>query len=122
MLQFCNHHSTLVAVAYIFYEPDCVRPESPRPWHSLGWFIINPGQCGIVYANDLDNVGNRFWYFHAFSPDGTVWAGDIEILTPNVALNRCIGEPMSSDQNPHLRGFLRIDVEDNDDFTVNLVI
>lgn len=122
MLQFCNHHSRLVFVAYIFHEPDCAEgPDPSRPWHSLGWFPINPGQCGIVYENDLGDVNNRFWYFHAISPaDGKVWAGNIVINTPNVAFDRCIDGPLSSAEDPRARGFRRFDVGDHDDFTVNL--
>jgi hypothetical protein len=61
VLQFCNHHSRPVFVAYMFYEPDCAsRPDPSRPWHLLGWYRIEPGQCGVVYANDLDDVNNRF--------------------------------------------------------------
>jgi uncharacterized membrane protein len=120
MLQFCNHYSKLVSVAYIFYEPDCAAEGNGQPWQSLGWFIINPGQCAIVYANDLDDVNNRYWYFYADSPDGTVWGGDVVILTPNVAFDHCIGF-ISSAEDPEPRGFQQLDVGDNDDFTVNLV-
>jgi uncharacterized membrane protein len=121
MLQFCNHYSKLVSVAYIFYEPDCAEGPINLPWQSLGWFIINPGQCAIVYANDLHDVNNRYWYFYADSPDGTVWSGDVVIMTPNVAFDRCIGDPLPSAEDPHPRGFRLLDVGDYDDFTVNLL-
>ena len=95
-------------------------PDPSRPWHLIGWFNINPSQCAIVYANDLDDVQNRFWFFFAQATDGKVWAGDIGINTPNVAFDRCIDGPLSSAEDPHLRGFRRFDVGDNDDVTVNL--
>jgi hypothetical protein len=45
-----------------------------------------------VYANDLRNVNNRYWYYYAQNASGSrVWAGPISVQVSNQAFNHCLG-------------------------------
>jgi uncharacterized membrane protein len=119
MLRFCNNTSEEVWVAYMFYSPEDCGGEG-HDWQKIGWFAIMPGACSVVYANDLDDVNNRFWYFHAENLDLTVnWSGPISVHVTDEAFNNCLGIATTAER---VVGFREIDVGDNDDFTVNLVL
>ena len=118
MLAFCNHYSERVWVAYMFWSPDACGGGGGN-WQTIGWLGIEPGSCATVYANDLDDVNNRYWYFYAQNDDQSgEWSGDIEVGVTDRAFNHClnIGEP-----DERAVFYRLLDVGDNDDYTVNLV-
>ena len=61
MLAFCNSYPERLWVAYMFWSPNDCGGEG-GDWQTIGWFPIEPGACVTVYANDLDDVNNRYWY------------------------------------------------------------
>lgn len=117
MLAFCNSYTEELWVAYMFYSPGDCGGEGDN-WQTIGWFAIAPGACATVYANDLDDVNNRYWYFHAENADGSVfWAGPIGVYVTDEAFNHCYGIGTTTSR---IAGFRLLDVGDNDDYTVTL--
>src|SRR5262249_50848126 len=102
---------------YMFRSPNDCGGEGGG-WQTIGWFGIAPGSCATVYANDLDDVNNRYWYFYAENDSGTyVWAGDIPVYVTDEAFNHCIAIGTTQSR---IVNYEKFDVGDNDDFTVNL--
>jgi uncharacterized membrane protein len=119
MLRFCNSVREEVWVTYMFYSPDTCGGEGGG-WQTIGWFPMAPGQCTTVYGNSLDDVNNRYWYYHAENGDGTiVWAGPIGVYVTKQAFNHCYGIGTTSSR---IAGFRILDVGDYDDFTVTLTL
>jgi uncharacterized membrane protein len=85
MLAFCNGFHEEVWVAYMFYSPDTCGGEGN--FQTIGWFAIAPGQCATVYANDLDDVNNRYWYYYAESASGSTWSGPVQVYVTDEAFN-----------------------------------
>jgi uncharacterized membrane protein len=80
---------------------------------------VAPGSCTTVYANDLDDVNNRFWYFYAENDAVTVvWDGPHPVYVTDQAFNHCVNIGTTTSR---IVGYREIDVDDNDDFTVILV-
>ena len=117
MLAFCNHLREDVWLAYMFFSPEDCGGEGGN-FQAIGWFHIPPGACTTVYANDLDDVNNRFWFFHAFNRSRSiVWSGPFQVGVTDAPFNHCITLRNTTQQ---LVGFQVFDVGDNDDFTMNL--
>ena len=116
MLTICNEYPSTMWAAYMFHAPDACGGEG-GDWQVLGWWPLQWRQCAVVYANDLDDVGNRYWYYYAHSQDGREWAGDVPVYVPNQAFNRCFGLGSSDSRIVNFRQF---DVGDNDNFTLTL--
>jgi uncharacterized membrane protein len=117
MLRFCNSHNEDVWVAYMFHSTDACGGEG-KDWQAIGWFHITPGSCVTVYANDLDDVHNRYWYYYAENASRTfVWAGPVNVYVTDEAFNHCLGIGTSTSR---IVGFRVFDVGDNDDFTMTL--
>lgn len=119
MLAFCNGFTEGVWVAYMFYSPDDCGGDGD--WQTIGWFHVAPGQCTTVYGNSLDDVNNRYWYYHAENWDGTVfWAGPVGVYVTDKAFNHCMVGVVGGQGESRIAGFRILDVGDNDDYTVTL--
>ena len=117
MLRFCNHHHDYVWVTYMFWSPDDCGGEG-KNWQNIGWFGISPGSCATVYANDLDDVNNRYWYFYGTNNSGSyVWTGPYTAYVSDAVFNGCLGFASSEMYDV---GYQEIDVGDYENFTVNL--
>jgi uncharacterized membrane protein len=117
MLAFCNSYTERLWVAYMFWSPDTCSGEGGN-WQTIGWFSIEPGSCTTVYANDLDDVHNRYWYYYAENQGRTVvWAGPVQVYVTDEAFNHCLGLGIST---ARVVGYRQIDVGDNEDYTVTL--
>ena len=74
-LTLCNSYSTTIWTAIVFYSPEtCSAAGHGGDFELMGWWVIEPGSCALVYANDLEDL-NRFWYFFAQARDGAIWEG-----------------------------------------------
>jgi len=60
MLKFVNAYKEDIWVAYMFLAKDVCGGEG-GDWQAIGWYHIAPGGSSVVYANDLDDVNNRYW-------------------------------------------------------------
>jgi uncharacterized membrane protein len=123
MLRLCNGYSTPIWTAYSFWSPKDCGGEGQN-WQNIGWFRIDPGSCAVVYANDLDDVNNRYWYVYADdgtdAEDGIRWDGDFPHFVDYYdAFNVCDGTGRTG-----LRwlGFREFDVGNADEFTVTFVV
>jgi hypothetical protein len=68
-----------------------------------------------VYANDLDDVNNRFWYGFAENASRTVvWTGPTPGQVTDEAFNLCQGIPRTTIQQTV--GFFIFDVGDSENF------
>ena len=107
MLAFCNSYTERLWVAYMFWSPDACGGEGGN-WQTIGWFAMEPGSCVTVYANDLDDVNNRYWYYHAENDAATtVWAGPTQVYVTDEAFNHCLNIGTT---NSRIVGFRQIDV------------
>jgi uncharacterized membrane protein len=114
MLTFCNNYPSDVWICILWYTPNC--PDG-GDWSKRGWYHLAQGDCGIVSDEDLDEV-NRYWYFFAHAADGAFWAGEPVISVPHQAFDWCVDTSSSDSRDVGLR---EIDIDGNDDYTVNLV-
>jgi uncharacterized membrane protein len=114
MLKFCNKYPSDVWVCILWYHPNC--PDG-GDWEKKGWWHLGRGECKVVSSSDLEDV-NRYWYFHAHAADGAVWAGPPTIAVPHQAFDWCVN---TSGTGARIVGLREIDVDDNDDVTLNLV-
>ena len=107
-LAFGNLTNEDVWVAYMFWSPNDCGGEG-GDWQAIGWFGV-PGvrdrprphippkgptaegsNTVTVYANDLKNVNNRYWYFYAQNTSRSrVWAGPVNVFVSDEAFNHCI--------------------------------
>jgi uncharacterized membrane protein len=116
-LHFCNSYRDHVWVAYMFWSPDACGGEGDN-WQTIGWFGIAPGSCATVYANDLDDVNNRYWYFYSENDSRTyIWADNIPVYVTDEAFNHCIGIGTTTSR---IVNYKQIDVGDYEDFTITL--
>ncbi|SAK72278.1 hypothetical protein AWB82_04420 [Caballeronia glebae] len=119
MLKFVNATTQDIWVSYMFYSPDVCSDEGGN-WQAIGWYHMAPGGSTVPYANDLDDVHNRYWCYYAENADrSVVWAGPYSVYAPEngAAFNRCyqIGDTAS-----RIIGMRLFDVGDNDNFTMTL--
>ena len=119
MLQFVNATDQHLWAAYMFYAPDACGGEG-GDWQAIGWYHMSPGGSTIPYANDLEDVDNRYWCYYAENEDQSrVWAGPYTVYTPNngEAFNHCykIGNTES-----RIIGMRLLDVGDYNEFTLTL--
>jgi uncharacterized membrane protein len=114
MLQFCNNYPADVWVCILWYHPGC--PDG-GDWEKAGWWHLAPGECKVVFGDDLEDI-NRYWYFHGDAADGAFWAGAPTIFVPFEAFDWCVDTASTDGFTVGLR---ELDVDGNDDMTVNLV-
>lgn len=118
MLKFVNNYTEDIWVAYMFYAPDVCGDY--QNFQAIGWYYIAPGQSSVPYANSLDDVNNRYWYYFAENGNRSVfWAGPYSVQVPDDGspFNTCkgIGSTVS-----RVIGMRQFDVDDYDDFTMSL--
>jgi uncharacterized membrane protein len=114
MLRFCNSHPVRIWTAISFFSPEQCGGEGGS-WQNIGWYPVEPGQCVVVYANDVGDV-NRFWYFFAEADDGVAWTGEFPTFVKDPeAFNLCDGIGSTALRTA---GFRELDVHDNDNFTL----
>ncbi len=120
MLKFVNNYTEDIWVAYMFLSQDVCGGEG-GDWQAIGWYHIAPGQSSIVYANDLDDVNNRYWcYFAATAGLRTVWAGPYPVYVPlDGPFNHCYKRGSSAWT---VCGFRLFDVGDSENFTMTLTL
>ena len=117
MLRFCNSHPVRIWTAISFYSPEVCGGEG-GDWQNIGWYRVDPGQCVVVYNNDLADL-NRFWYVLAEADDGAVWQGDFPTFVKDPeAFNLCDGLGTTALRRV---GFRELDVGDDDDHTVTFI-
>jgi uncharacterized membrane protein len=116
MFAIHNAYPQPLFAAYMFYSPDACGGEG-GDWQAIGWFTIQPGATATLYANDLDDVNNRFWYYYAEATDGVVWSGDVTTYVTDEAFNICQGIGSTAYRSVRFR---ELDVGDNDDYTLTL--
>lgn len=120
MLAFRNRYPKGLWVAIMYYSPGC---SDGGDWEKKGWWRLTPGQRKVVYGGDLADL-NRYYCFYAEADDGAVWAGPYVRFLPYQAFDWCEWTACShSDGSPCgvTVGLRLLDIDSNDDFTVNLV-
>lgn len=118
MLRICNSYSQTISTAISFFSPDECGGEG-GDWQNIGWWVIAPGTCKVVYGNDLDDA-SRFWYFFAMAVDGRRWSGEFPTFVHMTeAFNVCDGIGTTALTRV---GFRELDIGDNEDFTLTLVL
>jgi uncharacterized membrane protein len=117
-LTICNHYNAPVTAAIMFYSSESCSGEG-RNWEMMGWWNIGPGSCALVYANDLGDLATH-WYYYAHASNGVTWAGDGRWVNqvPTSAFNQCWGIGVTPGERVD---FAELNVNDNDDWTVNLL-
>jgi uncharacterized membrane protein len=113
-LNFSNNYTAEVSIAIMWYTPNC--PDG-GDWSKAGWYNLAPGQFMTVFNGDLDEI-NRYWCYYAEASDGAFWAGDVVTQIPDRAFDWCINTGSSDSREI---GFRVLDIDSNDDFTLNLV-
>jgi uncharacterized membrane protein len=123
-LYFCNYYPAHTWVAIMWYEPSC-EDKFGNYWTREGWFSLYPGVCKKVLPNtwakdvddDLSDI-NRYFCFYAQASDGAKWLGPYKRSVSNDAFERrdCVAYSQG-----WTAGFRLFDIDDNDDYTVNLV-
>jgi uncharacterized membrane protein len=105
----------------MFYSPESCGGDG-GDFEKMGWWRIAPGSCALVYANDLEDV-NQFWYYYAQADDGAVWAGPFRAavsLDPFGGDQWCYGFETSA-PGQIIIGYRELDIGDNDDYTLTFV-
>jgi uncharacterized membrane protein len=119
-LVLCNGYPSGIWTSIMFYSPETCGGEG-GDFEMMGWWRIAPGACALVYANDLEDV-NQFWYYYAEADDGAFWAGPYGANVPLV--------PFGGDQwcwgighgGEVVRiGYRELDIGSNDDYTLTFV-
>ena len=113
MFTICNNYGKVISVAFMWYTPNC--PDG-GDFTKKGWWNLNPGQCVKVFNQNLASI-NRYDYVYARSTDGKEWSGNLIRAAPNAAFEWC--EWVSGSQSQDV-GFQRVDIGNNDDFTLTI--
>jgi uncharacterized membrane protein len=116
-LTLCNSYTSRIYTAIMFYSPDRCGGDGGN-FETMGWWPLNPGQCALVYGNDLEDL-NRFWYYFAMADDGAVWAGPFGTSVPRAAFDGCFGTGVGGASSEFIAiGYRELDIGDNDDYTL----
>jgi uncharacterized membrane protein len=122
--RFCNKYPRTVWVAFSWWSPGCAGRGPSDPWNVAGWWRLAPGECAVVYGEDLQDV-NQFYYFYAEAEDGSVWDGSIKRWVYSKAFEYCSGAPVPYVLDPNDRGrevgFREVYVGFVDDYTIDLL-
>jgi uncharacterized membrane protein len=118
-LTICNSYTAPLSVVIMFWSPDTCGGEGDN-WQMMGWYNFDPGTCGVVYENDLEDL-NRYWYYYALAEDGAFWAGSLGgTSVPKDAFDLCWGAGIAADENSQGVSFRELDIDGSDDFTLSL--
>lgn len=116
-LVICNSYTAAISTAIMFYSPDTCGGEG-GDYQMIGWYNFDPGTCGTVYANDLEDAG-WWWGIYGQADDGMVWAGPYGASVPLAAFNQCYGIGVTGGDEFTGIGFREFDFGGIDDATVN---
>jgi uncharacterized membrane protein len=119
-LTLCNSYTTTIWASIMFYSPETCGGDG-GDYEMMGWWMIEPGSCALVYANDLET---SFWYYFAHAADGAFWAGPFATSVPRQAFGGiCWGVPKGGSGSSDFEeiGYRELDIGDNEDFTVTFV-
>jgi uncharacterized membrane protein len=120
MLQICSFYPHKLWVAIMFYDPNCaVDFLGSEPWKKRGWWSLAPGQCKVVFGEDLADL-NRYYCYYAEATDGAVWSGPYKRSVRLTAFNDCSGAGLTGPKKKTI-GYKLLDIGDSDDFTLTLV-
>lgn len=120
-LVLCNSYSTTIWTSIMFYSPRACGSETDG-FEMMGWWALEPGSCALVYANDLADV-NQYWFYFAKARDGNVWAGPWAAQVPHEVFGGdgwCHGGAGRSDANLSI-GYREVDVGSSDDCTLTFI-
>jgi uncharacterized membrane protein len=117
-LRICNGSGARISVTIMFYNPvDCANDGGN--FECMGWWVIDPGGCKLVYANDLADL-NRYWYLFAYG-GGLEWSGDFVRLVPSGPFAMwCWGTGSSSPSQQQEARYFEFDNGDADDRVIVL--
>jgi uncharacterized membrane protein len=122
-LVLCNGYPATIWTSIMFYSPETCGGEG-GDFEMMGWWALAPGQCALIYANDLADL-NQFWYYFAEAADGAFWAGPFGVNVPRTAFGGhqwCWGVGKVTPGSELVRiGYRELDIGDNDDFTLTFV-
>ncbi len=122
-LTLCNSYPTTIWTSIMFYSPETCGGEG-GDFEMMGWWRLDPGSCGLVYANDLADL-NRFWYYFGMAADGAVWAGPFGANVPRNPFGgdqACWGLQKVVAGTVFIRiGYRELDIGDSDDHTLTFV-
>jgi uncharacterized membrane protein len=118
-LVICNSYTASISTAIMFYSPDTCGGEGGN-YQMIGWYNFDPGTCGTVYENDLEDAG-WWWGIYGQADDGMVWAGPYGASVPLAAFNQCYGIQAVNEEGDGFTaiGFREFDFGGIDDATVN---
>jgi uncharacterized membrane protein len=120
-LVLCNGYTTTISTAIAFYNPDTCA-EGP-PFEMMGWWVLAPGSCALVFANDLEDR-NRYWYYFAMANDGAVWSGPYGANVTTGAFGGgqwCYGSQHGGGGELIRIGYRELDIGSSDDYTLTFV-
>jgi uncharacterized membrane protein len=106
----------------MFYSPETCGGDG-GDFEMMGWWKIEPNSCALVFANDLEDV-NQFWYYFAHAADGAFWAGPWGANVPRHAFGgdqACWGSQKNAGTEFERIGYRELDIGDNDDYTLTFV-
>jgi uncharacterized membrane protein len=116
MLYFHNGYPSKVWVAIMFYSPGTCGDYGK--WGTRGWWGIDSGGRAAVYNGDTDY--NRYYAYYAKAADGAEWTGPYgPVYVYHSAFDSCTG--IGSTAAYGTVDMRLIDVQDFDDYTVNLI-
>lgn len=116
-LTLCNRYTSRIYTSICFYSPETCGGDGQN-FETMGWWALNPGQCALVYANDLEDL-NRYWYYYATADDGSVWSGPYNTSVTVAAFDGCYGTGVGGASSEFIGiGYRELDIGDNDDYTL----
>jgi uncharacterized membrane protein len=119
MLKFVNGTNQELWVAYMFHAPGECGGEG-GDFLAIGWFHMPPFGSTVPYANNLNDVHNRYWHYYAENANRSqLWAGPYSVYVPDDgrAFNHCYKIATSTSRIIGMRLF---DVGDSNNFTMTL--
>jgi uncharacterized membrane protein len=121
-LTLCNSYTTTIWTSIMFYSPETCGGDG-GDFEMMGWWRIEPGSCALVYANDLEDV-NQFWYYFAHAADGAFWAGPFAANVPRGPFGggqACWGSQKVAGSNFEQIGYRELDIGSSDNYTLTFV-
>ena len=120
MLQICSLYPKKLWVSIMYYEPSCSADfPGSAPWERKGWWSLTPGQCKVVFAEDLADVNRYFCYYAEASDSSAKWSGPYKRWVRDPVFTFCDGAGFTGPQ--YKIGYRLLDIEDYDDYTLTLI-
>jgi len=117
-LAFRNGTSDVLMLTFQYYSPSTCSRDGLKPWRTIGWFQIMPGETKIVLRANLQPSEEYFWY--AESKSGPVWNGLWNYMAvPLGRFDWCYGTGTTSDQVRNV-GFRQLLTGHKENYTLNI--